>query len=154
MKGAWAASDASAPTCLLGHQRRSGRAPVGRYPDDRDVLVLAGKDAKLTRFSSEELAADPDTLPLWDSKTPFPPYEAMRDLDVVTHVQVERAQRGGYHYLHEPATAWHNGALHAGWANHPLFEANEKDELLRGRRSTDSGLTWGPAATPSWRRTC
>ena len=111
------------------------------------VLVLAGKDAKLTRLSSEELAADPDTLPLWDAKVPFPPYEAMCDLDVVTHVQVERAQRGGYHYLHEPALAWHNGVLHAGWANHPLFEANEKDELLRGRRSTDGGLTWGPATT-------
>ncbi|MBI5684579.1 MAG: exo-alpha-sialidase [Verrucomicrobia bacterium] len=111
------------------------------------VLVLAGKDAKLTRLSSEELAANPDTLPLWDAKVPFPPYEATRDLDVVTHVQVERAQRGGYHYLHEPALAWHNGVLHAGWANHPLFEANEKDELLRGRCSTDGGLTWGPATT-------
>ncbi|MCX6898597.1 MAG: sialidase family protein [Verrucomicrobia bacterium] len=109
------------------------------------VLVLAGKDAKLSRLSSVELAADPDTLQLWDAKVPFPPYEEMRDLDVVTHVQVERAQRGGYHYLHEPALAWHNGVLHAGWANHRLFEANEKDELLRGRRSTDGGLTWGPA---------
>ncbi|MCX6909040.1 MAG: exo-alpha-sialidase, partial [Verrucomicrobia bacterium] len=113
--------------------------------DKWGVLVLAGKDAKLTRLSSEELAADPDTLQLWDAKVPFPLYEEMPDLDVVTHVQVERAQRGGYHYLHEPAIAWHNGVLHAGWANHRLFEANEKDELLRGRRSTDGGLTWGPA---------
>lgn len=111
------------------------------------VLVLAGKDAKLSRLSSVELATDPDALQLWDAKAPFPPYEEMRDLDVVTHVQVERAQRGGYHYLHEPAIAWHNGVLHAGWANHRLFEANEKDELLRGRRSTDGGLTWSPATT-------
>lgn len=117
------------------------------------VLVLAGQDAKLSRLSSVELAADPDTLQLWDPQSPFPSYEEMRDLDVVTHVQVERAQRGGYHYLHEPAIAWHNGILYAGWANHRLFEANVKDELLRGRRSTDGGLTWGPAATwaaPPW----
>jgi hypothetical protein len=36
------------------------------------VLVLAGKDAKLSRLSSVELAADPDTLLLWDTKVPFP----------------------------------------------------------------------------------
>ena len=110
------------------------------------VLVLAGKEAKLSRLSSVELAADPGALPLWDATVPFPSYEEMPDLGVVTHVQVERAQCGDYHYLHEPAIAFHNGVLHAGWANHPRFEANVKDELLRGRRSTDGGLTWGAAA--------
>ena len=37
--------------------------------------------------------------------------------------------------------------LYAGWANHPLFEANVKDEVLRGRQSSDGGLTWGPVKT-------
>jgi hypothetical protein len=62
-------------------------------------------------------------------------------------VQVERAEKGGYHYLHESAIAWHQGRLYAGWANHRLFEINVKDELLRGRVSQDGGFTWGPAQT-------
>lgn len=111
------------------------------------VLVLAGKGAKASRLTSCELAANTDLLALWDPQTPFPAYDEMPDLGVVTHVQVERAQRGGFHYLHESAIAWHGGVLYAGWANHPLFEANVKDELLRGRVSRDGGLTWGKVAT-------
>ncbi|MEI7728539.1 MAG: sialidase family protein [Verrucomicrobiota bacterium] len=109
------------------------------------ILVLPGQEAKLSRISSVELAADTETLKLWDPQVPFPPYDEMPDLPVVTHVQVERAVQGGYHYLHEPALAWHKNVLHAGWANHRLFEINVKDELLRGTTSTDGGLTWAPA---------
>ncbi|MCX6903126.1 MAG: exo-alpha-sialidase [Verrucomicrobia bacterium] len=111
------------------------------------VLVLPGQEAKLSRITSVELAADTGTLQLWNPQAPFPPYDEMPDLEVVTHVQVERAQRGGYHYLHESAIAWHNGMLHAGWANHRLFEINVKDELLRGTFSTDGGFTWNPVVT-------
>ncbi len=109
------------------------------------VIVLAGKEAKTSRVSSVELAANTTLLPLWDSKTPFPEHNEMPDLRAVTHVQVERAERGGFHYLHEPAIAWHHQLLHAGWANHRLFEANVKDEWLRGRTSRDGGLTWSNA---------
>jgi hypothetical protein len=110
------------------------------------VLVLPGKEAKLSRVSSIELAANTTNLQLWDVQVPFPAYDEMFDLDVVTHVQVERAQKGGYHYLHEPAIAWHQGLLYAGWANHRVAEVNVKDELLRGRTSKD-GLAWSPAKT-------
>ena len=71
----------------------------------------------------------------------------MPDLPVVTHVQVERAAPGGFHYLHEPAIAVHDGVLHAGWANHPIFEINVRDELLRGSTSRDGGLTWSAPTT-------
>ena len=71
----------------------------------------------------------------------------MPDLDIVTHVNVEKAMPDGYHYLHETAMAWHHGALYIGWANHRTREMNVKDELLRGRRSTDGGYTWGPVQT-------
>lgn len=36
------------------------------------VLVLPGADAKLSRISSAELAADPAALQLWDRQVPFP----------------------------------------------------------------------------------
>ncbi len=92
--------------------------------------------------TSPELAADPTLLALWDPAIPFPPFNEMPDLDIVTHVQVERAKPGEFHYLHETAIAWHKGLLHMGWANHPLHEANYLDELLRGGVSRDGGLTW------------
>ncbi|NUP98904.1 MAG: exo-alpha-sialidase [Armatimonadetes bacterium] len=88
-----------------------------------------------------------ESYPLWAPEVPFPASEAMEDLAVVTHVAVERAQPGGYHYLHESAIAWHEGVLHLLWANHRTAEVNVKDELLRGRRSTDGGLTWEAAQT-------
>ena len=88
--------------------------------------------------------APADRPPLWTPATPFPSFEVMPDLDIVTHVAVERAQPDGYHYLHESALAWHRGALWCGWANHREREVNTKDELIRGSRSTDGGLTWAP----------
>lgn len=96
--------------------------------------------------SSTELAADASLFPIWDPASPFPPFDEMPDLPVVTHVSVEQAQPGGFHYLHETALAWHKGRLFLGWANHPTVEVNVTDELIRGRQSAD-GLTWGPATT-------
>lgn len=111
------------------------------------VLVLPGADAKLSRVASAELAADPAPLQLWDRQVPFPESDAMLDLPLVTHVQLERAEPDGYHYLHESAIAWHKGTLYAGWANHRQLEVNVKDELLRGRTSTDGGFTWSAVST-------
>jgi hypothetical protein len=85
---------------------------------------------------------------IWDSNLPFPDYKTMEDPAVITHVQVERAQQGVYHYLHESAIAWHRGRLFVGYANHPTHEDNIKDELIRGRISDDGGMTFGP--TESW----
>ncbi|MHB0935715.1 MAG: exo-alpha-sialidase [Armatimonadota bacterium] len=88
--------------------------------------------------------ADRALFPLWNPDVPFPSPETMPDLDAVTHVAVERAQPGGFHYLHESALAWHDGAFHLCWANHPVNEVNDHDELIRGRCSRD-GLAWEPA---------
>jgi hypothetical protein len=89
---------------------------------------------------------EPEALfPLWDERVPFPAFDEMPDLDIVTHVSVEKAQPGGYHYLHESAIAWHHDVLYVCWANHRLSEVNVKDELIRGRRSADGGFTWEPA---------
>lgn len=84
---------------------------------------------------------------LWDDCVPFPAPEQIPLLDSVTHIVVERARQGEYHYLHESAVAWHRGALHVGWANGPVRETNTCDELYRGRCSRDGGRTWGPAET-------
>jgi hypothetical protein len=84
-----------------------------------------------------------DSSRIWNELLPFPNPEQIPLLDTVTHVMVERAVQGEYHYLHEPAVAWHRGVLHIGWANGPLRESNTCDEIYRGRCSRDGGHTWG-----------
>lgn len=79
---------------------------------------------------------------IWDPSVEYPAHTAMEDLDVVTHVMVERAKEGQYHYLHESSIAWHNDRLWLCWANHATHEVNARDELLRGTCSFDGGLTW------------
>jgi len=92
---------------------------------------------------SSQLAAETNRFTLWDPAAPFPAMEDMPDLPVVTHVQVERAQAGGFHYLHEPAIARHRGKFFACWANHPIAEVNSLGEMLRGSTS-DDGIHWSP----------
>jgi hypothetical protein len=96
---------------------------------------------------SPALAADPSRFELWDCRAPFPAFDEMPDLDVVTHVSIERATPDGYHYLHESSIAAHHGKLYLGWANHRVGEVNVRDELIRGKTSTDDGLTWSAAET-------
>jgi hypothetical protein len=84
---------------------------------------------------------------LWDPGRPIPAPPAIPLLGQVTHLTVERAVEGEYHYLHEAALAFHGGALFAGWANGPLKETNITDEVYRGRRSPDGGKTWEPVRT-------
>ncbi|AHF94249.1 hypothetical protein OPIT5_09210 [Opitutaceae bacterium TAV5] len=93
---------------------------------------------------STTIAADPALFPVWDRAAIFPAPEDMLDPAVITHVTVERAQPGGYHYLHETSLASHRGKLHLCWANHPTHETNIADELIRGTTSADGGLTWQP----------
>jgi len=91
--------------------------------------------------SSTDLAADRSLIPVWDPDVLFPAFTEMPDLDTVTHISIERAQPGGYHYLHEPTIARHRGVFHLCWANHPTAEVNYTDEVIRGRTSAD-GLQW------------
>lgn len=95
--------------------------------------------------SSTAWAADTELFEVWDPKVAFPAFDEMPDLDIVTHVAVERAQPGEYHYLHEPAIAWHRDLLQVCFANHPVAETNVRDEVIRGRRSVD-GLRWSEAS--------
>jgi len=69
---------------------------------------------------------------------PFPSPEKMRAPDVITHVTVERAKKGGYHYLHEATITWHRDRFYMGWANHPTKETGDHDELIRGCTSKDA----------------
>jgi hypothetical protein len=71
----------------------------------------------------------------------------MPDLGCVTHVVVERAAPGGYHYLHESSPAWLGDTLTICWANHRTHEVNTTGELVRCRDSRDGGLTWETART-------
>lgn len=83
------------------------------------------------------------THEIWDANLPFPDFKTMLDPDVITHVNIERAQQGGFHYLHESGAAWHKGQLYVGFANHPEVERNIDGEVIRGRISTDGGMTFG-----------
>lgn len=99
---------------------------------------------------SAELAVDKSLIPVWDPSVPFPTPEEMRDLDIVTHVSVERAQPGGYYYLHEATIAFHRDRFYIGWANHRKTETGDHDELVRGCVSSDAlhwskPLTWAQA---------
>lgn len=92
--------------------------------------------------SSSKLAADHTLIPVWDPSVPFPAPWEMCDLDIVTHVTVERARMDGYHYLHEASIAWHHDRFHACWANHRELETgNNSGCLIRGTTSRDA-LRW------------
>lgn len=93
------------------------------------------------KLTSSQLAADTSLFPIWDPTVQFPSPREMCDLDIVTHVSVERAQPAGYHYLHEATIMWHNDRFYLGWANNPKMEDNNRNELIRGRTSFD-GLHW------------
>jgi len=94
-----------------------------------------------SRPTSTEFAADPSLFPVWDPAVSFPSPQEMCELDVVTHVSVERAQKGGYHYLHEATIARHRDLFYMGWANHRTRETGDHDELVRGCTSPDA-LHW------------
>ena len=99
-----------------------------------------------TTLNATQLAVDTSKFTIWDPSTPFPHAEEMRDLDIVTHVNIHRGQQGEFHYLHECAIARHRDKLHVCWANHPLHESNQFDEIIRGCTSVD-GLTWSAPTT-------
>lgn len=88
----------------------------------------------------------PDPTILWHSDIEFPTAETMPDLDIVTHVSIERAQPGGFHYLHEPTIAFHQKYFHICWANHPIREHNTDGEQIRGVQSA-AGLDWSTPST-------
>lgn len=91
--------------------------------------------------TSTGLAADASRLAVWDPAVPFPSPQEMHDLAIVTHVSVERAQPGGYHYLHEATIARHRDLFYMGWANHRTRETGDHDEIVRGCTSPDA-LHW------------
>ena len=79
-------------------------------------------------------------LELWTGP-PIPEVHDIPYLDAVTHVRVHAAAEGEYQFLHGASIVEHRGTLFASWANSPIDE-NSADEVVRGRRSTDGGLTW------------
>lgn len=109
-------------------------------------LSRAGGDVD-AHAQSPALAAAGKHFELWDRRVPFPAFDEMPDLDVVTHVSVETAERGGYRYLHDTRLACYRGVLHVGWANHRDGEVHFKGAIIRGSRSADGGLTWSAPET-------
>ena len=59
----------------------------------------------------------------------------------IEHRTIHRASQDGDKFLHGAAIVEHKGVLFANWANSPTNE-NGPHETLRGRRSSDGGLTW------------
>ena len=111
----------------------------------RKEILMPEKKSDAPTPTSAELAADRSLIPVWDPDVPFPSPRDMADLDVVTHVAIERAQPDGYHYLHEATIAWHRDHFSIGWANSRTMETSNHDELIRGCTSTD-GLHWSELA--------
>jgi len=90
---------------------------------------------------STELAADTSLTPVWDPSIPFPSAHEMVDLDVITHVSVEKAKPGGYYYLHEATIQFHKGLFYMGFANHRTAETGDHNELVRGCTSKNA-IQW------------
>ena len=99
---------------------------------------MAATEPAANEFTSTQLAADQALVPIWDPAVPFPSYQEMKDLDVVTHVVVEKAKPDGYHYLHEATITRHRDRFYMGWANHRTRESGDYDELIRGCSSPDA----------------
>lgn len=83
---------------------------------------------------------------LWDNSVPVPDFKTIDEPATITHTRVERAQPGGYHYLHESSLAFHNDKLYVAYANHPRGEINVLGEVLRGNVAHGPDyLNFGPA---------
>lgn len=104
-------------------------------------ITMINKKSEVPIKTSTELAADTSLFPVWDPDMLFPSPQEMHDLDIVTHVAIERAQPKGYHYLHEATIQWHKDRFFLCWANHRTKEDNNRNEIIRGRTSAD-GLHW------------
>ncbi len=101
---------------------------------------------EVVKPTSAEIVADTSLRTVWDPSVPFPSPQEMLDLDIITQVCVTRAEEGGFHYLHEATIMWHKDRFFACWANHPLKETGDHDELIRGCTSKD-GLHWSEPTT-------
>ncbi len=107
--------------------------------------ALSAREVAQMGFQTDAVHEVPERarpLPLWDERVPFPELESIPLPDAVTHAMVHRATMGEHQFLHGAALIHYKGTLYASWANSPV-EENSAGEILRGRRSTDGGLTWG-----------
>ena len=78
---------------------------------------------------------------VWDNNLPFPLQENMPYPTGAVDVMVHRAGSDNYNFLHDAAIVEHKNTLYAAWYNCPSGEMQESS-LIRGRRSTDYGLSW------------
>ena len=79
--------------------------------------------------------------PLWEDNLPFPAQEKIPFPAGVVDNMIHRAGSDNYSFLHDAAIVEHKNVLYAAWYNCPSGEM-EGMSLIRGRRSTDHGLTW------------
>lgn len=101
--------------------------------------------APMARTAADGAPALP-VYPLWDAAIPFPAREALAlPAGIERHV-LHRAGRDRFDFLHDAAITEYRGALFAAWYNCPRGEMEEAS-VIRGRRSTDQGITWGPVET-------
>ncbi len=88
------------------------------------------------------------TTKLWDSFTEFPASrEDFPEPANLVRVAVQPPwDDANYLFLHDAAIVEHKGTLFAAWYNCPVGEM-VGSSAIRGRRSTDGGLTWGKVET-------
>ncbi len=110
------------------------------------AMAQFGKTSETAKSTSAELAADKSLIPIWDPSVAFPSPRKMRDLDVVTHVVVERAQAVGYHYLLTAVIMHHRDRFYMGWLNHAEREYDDSSGVvIRGSTSSDA-IHWNKPA--------
>lgn len=64
------------------------------------------------KYTVQALAADRSRFSVWDPDVEFPAPENMRDPEIITQVEIERAVEGEWHYLHEASITWHKGLFY------------------------------------------
>ncbi len=84
---------------------------------------------------------------LWDGELPpaeteVPLLEGVR----FSQIKAREPELDGFDWLHGVALAFHRGTLYASWGNNVGAE-NTASEIVRGRRSSDGGLTWSEVET-------
>ena len=84
---------------------------------------------------------------LWDGELPpaateVPLLEGVR----FSGIKAREPEVHGFDWLHGVALVFHEGTLHASWGNNSGAE-NTASEIVRGRRSSDGGLTWSEVET-------
>jgi hypothetical protein len=135
----FAASTANTETAVMASNPRSSAFRFAAHPVERGKAALGAKQSRLGIARQLESRAK-----LWADGVQAPAIAELAFPAHIQHVPVERSDTDDtdrFQFLHDPAIEFHLGRLFAAWYNCPKQEI-VGESLIRGRRSSDGGLTW------------